>query len=65
MEIGKLIEYKKRNRNRADIESGKKILYKIKESVKSLSFHMFWWTSILEYNKNIFVIFQTVDTSIW
>ena len=41
MEIGKLIEYKKRNRNRADIESGKKVLYKIKESVKSLSFHMF------------------------
>ena len=29
MEIGKLIEYKKRNRNRADIESGKKVLYKI------------------------------------
>ena len=65
MEIGKLIEYKKRNRNHADIEAGKKVLYKIKENVKPLSFHMFWWTSILEYNKNIFVIFQTVDPSIW
>ena len=65
MEIGKLIEYKKRNRNHADIEAGKKVLSKIKESVKPLSFHMLWWTSIQEYNKNKFVIFLTVDPSIW
>ena len=49
MEIGKLIEYKKRNRNHADIEAGKKVLSKIKESVKPLSFHMLWWTSMRFY----------------
>ena len=39
----------------------KRILYKIKESVKHPSFNTFWWTFIWIYNKNNFVVFQTVS----